>query len=80
LCPPGKHALGGGGEITKDATDGSDATVSGSAPILGGIGWEATTRDLLTKAEDDAYDRGNQFFSVANQLSVTVWAVCASTS
>jgi hypothetical protein len=80
-CHAGKHALGGGAEVSDQGTvAGQRAIVSGSGPILGGIAWEATIESEFTAEVDDALDRGNSFFGNAGAFTLTVWAVCASTS
>jgi Collagen triple helix repeat (20 copies) len=80
-CPAGKHALGGGGEVTKQGAEaGYRAIVSSSAPILGGVAWEVAIEEEFTAEEADAQDRGNDFFVSANEFTTTVWAVCAATS
>jgi len=80
-CPTGKHALGGGGAVTKQGAEaGYDAIVESSAPILGGIAWEVGIDEMFTAQQADAQDRGNDFFVSANEFTTTVWAVCAATS
>jgi hypothetical protein len=80
-CPAGKHALGGGATVSdQGSVAGQRAIVSGSGPILGGIAWEATIESEFTAEVDDAYDSNDSFFGNADAFTVTVWAVCASTS
>lgn len=79
-CPSGKHALGGGGEVTAEAVAGDEAIVSSSAPTIGGVGWEVSIRSLFTAQQDDAVDHGNDFFTTATPFTVQVWATCATTS
>ena len=80
-CPAGKHALGGGGEVTKQGAEAGYRTiVSSSAPILGGVAWEVAIEEEFTAQEADAQDRGNDFFVSVNEFTTTVWAACAATS
>jgi hypothetical protein len=80
-CPPGKHALGGGGAVTKQGTEaGYYAIVDSSAPILGGIAWEVVIETEFSAQMADAQDRGNDFFVSANEFTTTVWATCAAMS
>jgi hypothetical protein len=79
-CPAHKHVLSGGGEILSDGLNGGSVKISGGAPTIGGIGWEITTTYDMTPAWVDAISSGNDFFTDANQLTVQVWAVCATTT
>lgn len=79
-CPAHKHVLSGGGEILSDGLNGGSVTISGGAPTLGGVGWEITTTYAMTPDWVDAISSDNDFFTDANQLTLQVWAVCATTS
>lgn len=79
-CPTHKHALSGSGEILSDGLNGGSVMISGGAPTIGGIGWEITTTFDMTPAWVDAISRGNDFFTDANQLTLQVWVVCATTT
>ena len=72
-CPLGKHALGGGGEIT---TPSPRAVVSGGGPILGGLQWFVEVTNILDEADDAHLDKG-EFVAARGPNDVTVWAVCA---
>jgi hypothetical protein len=75
-CPVGKHALGGGGEITADLNGG--AFVSGDAPKIGGVGWEVEIGAHLTDDQIFSIVNGNDLTTTGNSISVQVWAVCAT--
>jgi hypothetical protein len=79
-CPPGKLVLSGSGEITSEGDNDDIAQISGGRPLISHAGWEITTDYHLTPRWADAISRGNDFFSDAGQLTVSVTIVCASVS
>jgi len=79
-CPSGKLALSGSGEITSEGDNGDIAMISGGRPLISHAGWEITTDYHMTPAWVDAISNGNDFFSDAGQLTVTVSVVCATAS
>jgi hypothetical protein len=80
-CPAGKHVLGGGAELSNFTNGGNGAAVTGGRPLVGNVGWEATTERVFTWQADDAFDRGNDYFlTVGPYVTMQVWAICATTN
>jgi Collagen triple helix repeat (20 copies) len=79
-CPAGKHVLGGGGEIASTGDNGDIYVIDSSMPLISHAGWQVSTDFHMTPEWVDAISRGNDFFADAGQLSLNVWAICATTS
>ncbi len=80
-CPSGKHVLGGGAELSNFTNAGGYAVVTGGRPLIGNVGWEATTQRGFNPAQDEASDNGNDWFiTTGPYVTMRVWAICATTS
>ena len=51
-CPTGKHVLGGGAEPSNFTNGGDGAAVTGGRPLIGNVGWEATTERVFLHSHD----------------------------
>jgi membrane protein DedA with SNARE-associated domain len=54
---------------------------AGGRPLIGNVGWEATTERVFTATSDYYLDGDNDYFlTTGPYVTMQVWAICATTN